>query len=252
MISKREKDNIRRARNGFAIDLFDPKWQKLTADDDQVEQIARLSELQDGRHYLDLATGNGYVAFKLADKNKGSRIVGIDIVEEAITQNNQAVSISNLSNLEFVCFDGSHFPFDNNYFHSVITRYAFHHFPVPANMIKEIDRVLEPKGIAIVSDPITSMNDSNDLANGFARLKNDGHVKYYMENELAKLFTDNGFHVEEKFYNEITFPRVCDSRYDDLIKTADKEMIEEYKIKQINDKVYITIKILNIKMRKAD
>lgn len=78
---------------------------------------------------LDLGTGSGYLAFSFAEKYKDVQAVGLDIIEDALEQNQRKAKRKGINNLHFVNYDGMNLPFKDNLFDIVLTRYALHHFP---------------------------------------------------------------------------------------------------------------------------
>ena len=54
-------------------------------------------------------------------------VVGLDIVEKTLEENQRKAELEGINNLRFVSYDGMDFPFDDNSFDIVITRYALHH-----------------------------------------------------------------------------------------------------------------------------
>ncbi len=245
-----ENEVIQYARNGFEKDLFDPIHIQVTSDPEQLIKLTELCDLLENKYYLDLATGTGYVAFYLSNSSKQSIVYGIDIVEKAITDNKARVKNESRNNLQFMLFDGMTLPFKDQLFHTVICRYAFHHFPIPLRTINEIYRIVEVDGYCIVADPITSSVDASDFVNSFASLKNDGHVRYYRESELIDLFEKGHFLVDKKFYSTIRFPREMNQSYESLLKRTESLIQNEYEVEIVENKVYITLKVINIRFRR--
>lgn len=89
-----------------------------------LEMILRYIPVEPGMKILDLGTGSGYLAFPFAEKYKQAEIIGLDIVEKTLVDNQRKAEIENINNLRFVSYDGVNFPFDDNSFDIVISRYA--------------------------------------------------------------------------------------------------------------------------------
>jgi hypothetical protein len=77
-------------------------------------------------------------------------------------------------------------------------------------------------------------------------IKNNGHIKFYLKDEFDYIFKNQGFKIDSWFYNimDIFFPEK--QVYIFLASKINKEMSESYKIKIIDNKVYLQLKILNI------
>lgn len=78
---------------------------------------------------LDLGTGSGYLSFPIAKKYPNISVIGVDIVEKALEVNRFKAEEENVQNISFITYDGVNFPFADNEFDMVISRYALHHFP---------------------------------------------------------------------------------------------------------------------------
>lgn len=78
---------------------------------------------------LDLGTGSGYLSFPIAQKYPDISIIGLDIVEKALESNRIKAKKEDIRNISFITYNGLDFPFADNEFDMVISRYALHHFP---------------------------------------------------------------------------------------------------------------------------
>jgi L-amino acid N-acyltransferase YncA/ubiquinone/menaquinone biosynthesis C-methylase UbiE len=244
------RKKVEQAKKGFERDLFAPGYAQIISDEEHLAGLVRLSELRSGKRFLDIGTGSGYVAFELLRRNPEISVAGVDIVEKAVAANNQKAREIENGRIEFLTFDGMRLPFGDGTFYGVISRYAFHHFPQPALSVSEIFRVLEPEGWCIISDPMADPADDCDFVNQFGALKDDGHVRYYLETELVKLFREAGLVVENKFMSAITFPRALDTRYTELVAKTPRRIVETYGIRLEKDSIYMTVQVMNIRLRK--
>lgn len=252
MRPKEIKKIIEEARKKFEVDLKCEAYHKITANDQQLDKIISTSKTENGKSYLDIGTGNGYVAFELAKKYPQSKITGIDIAESVITVNNQKANQYGLKHLQFQSFQGKELPFSNKSFDGIFSRYSFHHFPMPLLSIQEIFRVTKDNGFCFITDPTIDEGDNTNFVNEYSKLRNDGHIKYYKEEELSEMFNRNGFRLESIFYDEISFPRISDDRYEALLNRTPVTIKEGYKIRRIENEVYITLKVMNVLFRKQD
>ncbi len=244
------KEIIAQAKQGFTRDLFTPGYDKIIADAEHLSKLIKFGEFKSGKNYLDIGTGAGYIAFELARQFPNIGVTGIDIVEPIIAVNNQKVQAQNYQNLKFLSYEGTHFPFEDNSFHGALSRYAFHHFPLPDVSASEIYRVLEPGGFCIIDDLTTDMADEENFVNQFAALKHDGHVSYHNESALINFFEQAGFKVEDKFYSAITFPRDPNDDYTKLLAKTAPQILDIYKVNVTETVIYITVQVLNIRFRK--
>ncbi len=244
------QDIVRKAKESFGRDLLTPGYSQLISDAEHLAAILKLCEVLPGKSYLDIGTGSGYVAFELARQHPAVSVAGIDIVEEVIAADNQTARETQAHNLRFTSFAGTQLPFDAGSFYGAISRYAFHHFPLPDLSAREIYRILEPGGWCVISDPLADEGDDVDFVNAFGALRDDGHVRYYREPALVERFEKAGFTVERGFHSAMTFPRPMDERYERLLAQTAACVLELYRVRVEGDQIYITVQIMNICFRK--
>ena len=67
-----------------------------------LELILRCIQVEPGMRILDLGTGSGYLAFPFAEKYKQVEVVGLDIVEKTLEENQRKAKLKGIDNLYFV------------------------------------------------------------------------------------------------------------------------------------------------------
>lgn len=102
---------------------------------DMALEIAR--QLRLGAEVLDVGCGNGFIGHHLKSI-LDSKIVGLD------------VGPSTDSTIEYLNYDGRHFPVLNNSFDAVLLCYVLHHAQNARLVLEEVRRVLRPNGVVIV------------------------------------------------------------------------------------------------------
>ena len=246
------KTNINQARQVFDQDLHRPAYDRILADADHLAALIKWMEIQPGKRYLDLGTGNGYIAFELARLFPQSYFTGLDIAPNAIQINQARQQELGFTRLDFICFDGIQFPFEKGWFDGLVTRYAFHHFPDPAGTLGEIRRILNPGSFLLISDPMTAEEDETTFIDDFQRLRPDGHIHFYKKSELLRLFQAHGFLAEDSFFSQISFPRDLTPDYTRLLDAQPRSVLQKYKVEIKDQQVYITVQVMNIRFRKVD
>jgi ubiquinone/menaquinone biosynthesis C-methylase UbiE len=241
---------VEKAKESFGRDLLAPGYAQIISDADHLANILKLCEIVPGKSYLDIGTGSGYIAFELARQSPAVFVTGLDIVEHVVEVNNQKAQENNYRNLQFTVFEGTHFPFSDSAFYGAMSRYAFHHFPLPDLSVREIYRVLKPGGFCVIADPMANPADEVDFVNRFGALRDDGHVRYYHEHALIDLFTGAGFSVAGKFHSAITFPRPKDDRYERLLAHTAGRVLDLYQVRVEDEQITITVQVMNICFRK--
>lgn len=248
------KESIEQTKQGFEESFRDGAYyNKQTSDDLHLEMILRYIPVEPGMKILDLGTGSGYLAFPFAKKYKQAEIMGLDIVEKTLVDNQRKTEIEGINNLRFVSYDGVKFPFDDNSFDIVISRYALHHFPVICDTFREISRVLKKNGIFFLSDPTPNEDDMERFVDEFMQMKKDGHIKFYTKDEWNELGNSVDLLYLDDFETNIRFPRKKGTglEYEDIISKYSEDVIRGYEVEIIEDEIWITEKVNNLLFKKS-
>jgi len=153
---------------------------------------------------LDVATGLGYGAALLA--KVAQMVFAVDLDGPTIAQ---ARSISPASNVRFLQADATHLPFRAGNFSLVIAMEVLEHVADPDGMVREMARVVQPKGFVLISTPNrATYSDARQYANPY-------HVQEFYHDEflglLAKYFARIELleqQVRAGSYIEYSAPRV--------------------------------------------
>ena len=246
------EERINTVKKGFEASFKEEKlYNKQTKDEKHLSLILNLIKLNKNEIVLDLGTGSGYLAFAIAKENPSNKVIGLDIVENTLKRNSEKAKQQNLSNLQFVAYDGIKLPFKDESIDVIYSRYALHHFPDIHYTFSELKRVLKPKGRIVLSDPTPNDNDKSGFVDEYMKKKTDGHVKFYTKTEFEELAKENKFKIILNVMSEIRFPRESVDVYTDLLIEFDKEIVDGYNIQIIQDQIYITEKVINIVMEKV-
>lgn len=231
--------------NSFSTGDF---YNKQTQDEQHLKKILEFLPFKADMKILDLGVGSGYLSFPIAKKYPDISIVGLDIVEKALKVNRAKAKEENIRNISFITYNGIDFPFVDNEFDMVISRYALHHFPDIQKSISEVSRVIKSGGFLFISDPAPNINDSSRFVDEYMQLKKDGHIKFYRKDEWKQICEKNGLQFKESFDSTIRFPRKKDTAYgfNELIKKHDKKIVESYKLEVVENEIYITEQVNNI------
>ncbi|WP_297423042.1 class I SAM-dependent methyltransferase [Clostridium sp.] len=242
-----EREIIEKARKGFDEDFAKKNYmENRTGDDKHLNVILNSLDIASKSKILDLGTGNGYLAFPIAKINNESEVIGLDIAVKTLIQNREKAYNMRLKNLNFVDYNGVKFPFENNVFDYVVTRYALHHFPNINKTFEEVSRVVKPGGVFFISDPTPNENDDIRFIDTYMQMKDDGHVKFYTKGELIELAEKYNFKFVNSFDSEIRFSSNRTRKYLSVANTIDKHILDSYKIDVINGETYITEQVMNL------
>ncbi len=243
------KESINDTRKGFEESFATGDfYNRQTQDTEHLEKILGFVKISDGMRILDLGTGSGYISFPIAKNNPGCDVIGLDIVNAALEANRARADAEGIKNLSFVSYDGIVFPFEDDIFDLVVTRYALHHFPDVEHSIGEVSRVLKNGGIFFISDPCPNECDSDRFVDDYMRLKKDGHIKFYSRIEWTDICGRHGLIFIDSFDSSIRFPKKKDTAfgYEEVLKKHDKTVIESYDLEETDTELYITECVNNL------
>jgi ubiquinone/menaquinone biosynthesis C-methylase UbiE len=165
---------------------------KASADRASHEAMVRLAKPQPSDRVLEIACGPGFVALLFAERAR--EVVGLDLTATLLEKARQRQHERGLKNIQFIQGDAEQMPFPDGSFSIVACHKAFHHFPHPEQVLREIYRVLSPGGRLVLGDTISSDDpQKNALHNHIERLRDPSHVKMYGLAELQSLISSAGF-----------------------------------------------------------
>ena len=249
-----KRANIEKTKQGFEESFrLGTYYNKQTRDDAHLERILESIQVEPGMRILDLGTGSGYLAFPIARKYKQAEVVGLDIVEKTLEKNKNRAEQERIRNLNFINYEGLDFPFENEMFDIVVTRYALHHFPAIGDTFREINRVLKNGGILFLSDPAPNDNDVDRFVDEYMQMKKDGHIRFYTKDEWKEIGDSVNLKYISDFETSIRFPRekVESVEFDDIISRHSENVIKGYDVEVIEDEIWITEKVNNLIFRKV-
>jgi ubiquinone/menaquinone biosynthesis C-methylase UbiE len=101
---------------------------------------------------LDVGTGSGRVAIRLAKLNSELAIVAIDLSRSMLDLARGNAARDEVDNVQFSLGDAKQIPYDNDTFDLVICHQLLHQLPDPLVVLREINRVAKPQGGILVRD----------------------------------------------------------------------------------------------------
>ena len=219
---------------------------KIGNNDEHLKKILSNIDLKENDICLDLGTGNGYVAFGVANKFPNSKIIGIDIVEKVIANNNQIIMKNKLKNIEFKLYNGIDIPLTDNSVDYIVTRFALHHFPRISKTISELNRILKENGKIFIIDCVPNSEDNEDFINKWMKIIKDGHVKFYTQKEYIEMFKKYNIIIERDFYTDVICKRKKSLEYEELIKNTNKKIVNSYLEKITNNEIWLKEKVWSV------
>ncbi|MFQ5823895.1 MAG: ubiquinone/menaquinone biosynthesis methyltransferase [bacterium] len=127
--------------NRIASLSLDSRWRK--------KAIVHLQP-ENGDRFLDIGTGTGELALKLAKRINGGEVVGIDFCDKMLDiARRKKEEKSCKKNIRFILAKAEDLPFPDNYFDGIITGFVMRHLKME-EALKEIIRVLRPNGHLVI------------------------------------------------------------------------------------------------------
>jgi ubiquinone/menaquinone biosynthesis C-methylase UbiE len=138
---------------------------------------------------LDVATGPGFLALLFAPCV--TEVVGIDLTPAMLARAEANRAARALSNISFKEGDAEALPFPAGSFDIATCGSAFHHFPHPERVLREMVRVMRPGGRIALIDIITSEDPAQaHLHNQLENLRDPSHVRSLPLSELVSMYTE--------------------------------------------------------------
>ena len=114
-------------------------------------RMIELAQLKPWNCILDVGTGTGLVALRVARLLTGGRVIGIDHSPGMIEQACAKARRSGLGEVvTFRLSDAEQLEFPDQSFDVVLSLYALFHFPEPLRALGEMYRVLRPGGHVVI------------------------------------------------------------------------------------------------------
>jgi len=101
---------------------------------------------------LDVGTGSGHVAVRLAKLNPDLQIEAMDLSPRMLDRARQHASREGITNIQFFVGDAKRIPYEDRSFDLVISHQLLHQIPDPLVVLREINRVAKPQGAILVRD----------------------------------------------------------------------------------------------------
>lgn len=162
---------------------------------------------------IDLGCGTGYYLFLLSNLPVKLNLVGIDNDHKAMQE---AKELLYRKHIRFVYGDLHKMPFKNHSFDKAVISEVLEHVENDEKVLREIYRILKPKGIVVISvpsinypffwDPINFILQhlfNTHIKSGFFSGLWSGHLRLYRLNSLKKKIEKAGFYVETA--DELTY-----------------------------------------------
>jgi ubiquinone/menaquinone biosynthesis C-methylase UbiE len=164
--------------------------------EDILERMVRMARPQPDDTALDVASGPGLLVCALAGMVRHA--TGIDLTPAMLEQARRSQAAQGVENVTWVQGDVSALSWRGSSFDIVTCRFAFHHFPDPLAVLREMRRVCRAGGRIVVADSAPAA-DKAAAFNAMEKLRDPSHTRALPAAEMAKLLIAAGLpepHVE--------------------------------------------------------
>jgi ubiquinone/menaquinone biosynthesis C-methylase UbiE len=147
-----------------------------------------------GRRALDVATGGGHTALRVA--RMGWRVTAGDVSSRMLENARKLLAEEGLP-LETVLFAAEEIPFPDGTFDLVTVRVAPHHFSSPAKFVREAARVLSPGGHFMLIDGTVPDDDpvTEKWLHGVEKLRDPSHGRFLPRKEWEDHVRSSGLAI---------------------------------------------------------
>ena len=196
MAERRSEDSHRQVtRESFARQAEDFSRSPLITDPAFLARLVDWSEVTGAESVLDVACGPGLVAAAFAPKVR--RVVGVDVTPAMLTRAAGVVREAGATNAAFVLGDVCQLPFPTASFDRVVSRRAFHHFPVPAAVLAEMARVCTRAGTVLIEDQaLPADRHAAETMTTIDRLRDPSHTRAMSPDDWSTLLGGAGLQLD--------------------------------------------------------
>ncbi len=145
---------------------------------------------------VDLGCGAGHASFAAAKWVK--KVVAYDLSAEMLAVVKHAAADKQLDNIEVQQGYAESLPFADESVDIVISRYSAHHWHDVGQALREVRRILKPRGKIIMMDVASPGHSVLDIhLQTIEKLRDTSHVRDYSTGEWLQKFNDAGLRIEE-------------------------------------------------------
>ena len=147
-----------------------------------------LCDVKPGYRVLDLGSGSGWVAKDLTLKH--ARVISVDLSQKSLTRIKQGLRHEQV---DFVLADAYNLPFGENSFDLVVASEVLEHLDSPGAVLRELQRVLIPKGKMVASTPYKERIQYYLCIHCNKKTPANAHLHSFDEHLLMSLFKSQNF-----------------------------------------------------------
>jgi len=159
--------------------------------------LAELVPAEPKARWLDVACGPGVVSRAVAARV--GTVTGVDLTPAMVEEAERRALEEGIANVSFLLGDATALDFTDGSFDGAITRFSFHHIPVPSRVLAEMARLVQPGGWVVVGDQVTD-DDGEGAAwhQEIERLRDPTHWASQRLGRLRAMGGEVGLELEEE------------------------------------------------------
>jgi SAM-dependent methyltransferase len=159
--------------------------------------LAELVPADPKARWLDVACGPGVVSRAVAARV--GTITGVDLTPAMVEEAERKAHGEGIVNVSFLIGDATALDFADGSFDGAITRFSFHHIPVPSRVMAEMARLVRPGGWVVVGDQVTD-DDGEGAAwhQEIERLRDPSHWASQRLGRLRTMGAEAGLELEQE------------------------------------------------------
>ena len=230
---------------------------------DTLDVILDFAEPKGTERTLDIATGTGFTAFKLAPQV--AHVVATDLTPEMVAKAAELARETAIKNVAFSVAAAESLPFADASLDLVTCRIAPHHFQEVRAFLMEVHRVLRTDGLFCMVDSVSP--ESEKLIawqNRVEKLRDNSHVYGRPPSEWDAIIANAGFTLEKTAHvrnAQMSFlwwvrpeenpPELVQEIRDAFAKLSPNEAKEHYTVQPAGDDFYFSWPMYAVKARRT-
>jgi ubiquinone/menaquinone biosynthesis C-methylase UbiE len=169
---------------------------------DDLQRLIELGEWDTGQQALDIATGGGHTALAVAPHV--GQVTVTDLTPRMLEKAREFILKQGTRNAVFQLADAEQLPFTDASFERVTCRIAAHHFPHVAQFVREVARVLKPRGLFLLIDCMAPSDVRLDVFdNRVEKWRDPSHGRSLTPEEWQVFFRQAGLTIEyQEFFRK--------------------------------------------------
>jgi len=173
--------------------------------------IKMAADLPAGSKILEVGCGGGAFIRAISILRPDLHCYGCDISSTAIKQ---AQDIDITGSIDYTVCEGKTLPYNENIFDAVYIIDVLEHVLEPENLLKEIHRIIKPRGLFFSFVPCENDRTSFWKYLDMFGLKKDvtkkhaGHINFFSKKELLDLYARIKFNIKKISYSEHFFGQI--------------------------------------------